>query len=234
MANVLGIVPARGGSKAIADKNIADVCGRPLIAYTLEAARAAVGITRTIVTTDAPAIADIAGQYGADVPFMRPAELAMDDTPTLPVLIHALDWLAEHESYEPDVLVLLQPTSPLRTAADIDAAVGLLDHEADAVVSVSPAATHPALVRRVTDDGHLLPYAEGIELPTRRQDAPPAYAINGAIYVIRPDVLRSRLTWYTENTLAYVMPAERAMDVDESFDLELLRALLAARKREAS
>ncbi len=231
MADVLAIVPARGGSRGIVDKNLAEVAGVPLIAHTIGAAQRAASVSRLIVSTDSPAIAAVARAHGVQVPFVRPAELADDRTPTIPVLIHALDWLAEAEGYTPDLLVLLQPTSPLRTADDIDAAVALIAREADAVVSVCPARTHPALTRRVSDDGRLQPYLEAVAPPDRRQDAPRAYEINGAIYVIRPDVLRARQTWYTDHTLAYVMPVERSLDIDEPFDLELLRALLAYREK---
>ena len=234
MSNVLAIVPARGGSKGIVDKNIADLGGRPLIAWTLAAAAASTQITRTIVSTDSPAIADAAGAHGADVPFMRPEALAADDTPMIPVLIHALNWLAEHEAYEPDVLVLLQPTSPLRTAEDIDGAMELMrSRDADAVVGVCPARTHPALTRKLDAAGRLSPFVEGLVLPDCRQGAQEAYEINGAIYAIKPHVLRERNTWYSDCTLGYVMPLERSGDVDEPVDLEMVRTLLGAHAAEA-
>lgn len=227
MSEVLAIVPARSGSKAIAGKNLALLAGQPLIAWTLNAAAASQRINRTIVSTDSSTIADTARRLGGDVPFLRPAHLAADDTPMIPVLIHALDWLAEHESYKPDVLLLLQPTSPLRTSADIDGALEKLETEnADAVVGVSAARTHPALARRIDERGRLVRFVDGLALPDRRQDAPAAYEINGAIYAVRVEVLRRRRSWYNDRTLGYVMPAERSVDIDEPMDLLLAEAMI--------
>jgi CMP-N-acetylneuraminic acid synthetase len=228
MAKILALVPARAGSRGIPHKNLAEICGRPLIAYTLEAAAASACLDRTIVSTDSPEIALAARRLGAEAPFLRPRELATDHTPTLPVLRHALDWLDEHQAYRPDVLVLLQPTSPLRAARDIDQAVALLfERDADSVVSVSEARTHPALTRIIRDDGTLAPYRSDLHPPGRRQDDATVYQLNGAIYAMRPDLLARRGTWYTDRTLAYVMPWSRALDVDEPFDLDILTALLS-------
>jgi CMP-N,N'-diacetyllegionaminic acid synthase len=232
MSDVLAIVPARAGSKGIVDKNLTDLCGRPLIGYTIDAARAASCITRTIVSTDSPAIAEVARGCGAEVPFMRPAELAGDATPMMPVVLHAIDWLATHDGFAPDVIALLQPTSPLRTAADIDAAVGMLldDDGADAVVSVIEARTHPALTRIVDGNGRLQPFLPGVPVPVRRQGVEGVYELNGAIYAARTGVLRTKQTWHTDRTLAYVMPADRSVDVDEPLDMTTAAALLAARE----
>jgi len=122
---ILGVIPARAGSKSIPDKSIATVGGRPLIAWTIEVARSGGLLTRVVVTTDSPRIAEVAKQYGAEAPFLRPSELAQDETPGIGPVIHAVRWFDEHEGFRPDYAIVLQPTSPLRTAQDIEAAVGL-------------------------------------------------------------------------------------------------------------
>jgi CMP-N,N'-diacetyllegionaminic acid synthase len=225
---ILAVITARGGSKGLPGKNTKALVGRPLINYSIAAARAASGIDRIIVSTDATDIADIARLAGAEVPFMRPAELATDETPTIPVLTHVLEWLAEHESYAPDYLLLLQPTSPLRTAADIEAAITIAtDKNADGVVSVSEPSTHPFLTKRLADDGHLVEAFPQDPPITRRQDLPTFYALNGAIYLIRADVLLKKHTFYTEKTFPYIMPIERSWDIDTENDFLHCERLLA-------
>ena len=146
MMHVFGIIGARGGSKALPKKNIAPLGGKPLIAWTIEAAVRSRTITRTVVPTDDAEIAKAAERYGAEVPFRRPEELAEDATPGPAVVLHVVRWLDQHEGYRPDLVVYLQPTSPLRVPEDIDAAVALLvEREADAVVGVCPVQRHPYL-----------------------------------------------------------------------------------------
>src|SRR5260370_5875896 len=155
----LALIPARSGSKGIPYKNIASVGGRPLIAWTIAAARAATRVNRIVVSTDDPDIAQVSEALGAEVPFLRPAEMAQDDTPGTVPLLHALGWLEEHEAYRPELVMLLQPTSPLRSSVDIEAAVELLrDRNADAVVSVTPVSHHPQWMKRVEDGDRLKEY----------------------------------------------------------------------------
>lgn len=222
---ILGVIPARGGSKGIPKKNITSVGGKPLIAWRIESARAA-QISRVIVSTDDPAIAEVARAYGADVPFMRPAALAADDTPGTAPILHAVEWLGNHEGYQPDYVVTLQPTSPLCSTADLDAALELaLSRGAEAVISVTPAVDHPYWMKRIGEQGELADFAPGQSV-TRRQDLPPVYTLNGAIYITRADVLRERKSLYGAQTLAYVMPPERSLDIDTLFDLRLVDLLL--------
>jgi N-acylneuraminate cytidylyltransferase/CMP-N,N'-diacetyllegionaminic acid synthase len=227
---VLAIIPARGGSKSVPLKNIALVAGKPLIAFTLEAALTARCIERTIVTTDSPEIAEVARRYGAEVPFLRPSELAQDDTPGLVPILHAARWLQAQEGHVPEYIMCLQPTSPLRTRVDIEAAVSLAaEREAEAVISVAPVHQHPYWMQRIDPAGRLQPYdPQGAET-VRRQALPPVYALNGAIYLARLETLLARGTWYTEETYAYVMPAERSLDVDTAWDLRLAEAILRER-----
>lgn len=192
-AEVLAIIPARGGSKGIPRKNIRNFAGHPLIAFSIEAGLLAKTVTRVIVSTDDEEIAAVARQYGAETPFLRPAEFAQDRTLDLPVFKHALDWLAEHENYHPDVVVQLRPTSPIRPPALVDEAVCLLlDHpEADSVRGVVPAGQNPHKMWRIdpeTGQMHGLLQVEGIDEPYNapRQVLPPVYWQTGHIDAIRP------------------------------------------------
>ena len=234
----LALIPARGGSKGIPHKNLAPGGGRPLIAWTVAAARAAGPVDRVVVSTDDAVIAAVGRELGAEIPFLRPAELAQDDTPGIAPPLHALRWLEKHEGYRPALLLLLQPTSPLRTAEDIRAAVELLQaRDADAVVSVTPVRKHPHWMKRLGAEGRLIDapaLAHGLEaVPqrggTRRQDLPPLYAPNGAVYLARRDVLLDHGGWYTERTYAYVMPEERSLDIDTPWDLHLADLVLGGR-----
>jgi CMP-N,N'-diacetyllegionaminic acid synthase len=224
---MLGLITARGGSQGIPRKNIQPVGGKPLIAWTALAARSAKALTRTILSTDSPEIAEVGRQYGVEVPFMRPAEFAGPESAHVPVVVHALDWLEQHEGYRPEYVVLLQPTSPLRTASDINAATALaLTRRAPAVVSVTTAASHPFLTYRIDAEDRLMPFFQSEIAYKRRQDLPPASALNGAIYVIHRDVLLRHRTFLPEGTLAYEMPPERSLDVDSLWDLHLADLLL--------
>jgi CMP-N-acetylneuraminic acid synthetase len=227
MPTIVALVTARGGSKGIPGKNIALVAGKPLIAWSIEAAYNSRHVSRTIVSSDDDAILRASRVAGAETPFVRPAELAGDTSTHLSVVLHALDWLAS-DGCRPDWLVLLQPTSPLRSAADIDAAIELaIAKNADAVVSVTETHSHPWLTKQLADDGRLVDFAVGPKPAyLRRQDLPAAYALNGAVYVIRPDVLREAKTFLPANTYPYVMPTERSLDVDTPWDLQLVRLVM--------
>ena len=228
--NILGVIPARGGSKVIPGKNLAAVAGRPLLAWTADAARASRTLTRTVLSTDDEAIAGAGRSMGLDVPFLRPAELARDDTPILPVLRHLLDALALAEGYRADSIVLLQPTSPLRRAEHIDAAVDLLlATGADSVVSVVPVPHQFSPVSVLRDvGGRLVPYLDG---PTvmRRQDKPVLYARNGpAVLAVRRHTIE-RGSLYGGDSRPLVMSPDDSIDIDSPSDLELADWLLRKR-----
>lgn len=225
--NVLGLVLARGGSKGIPRKNIAPVAGKPMMAWTIEAALASGVFSRLIVSTDCPDIAAVAREFGAEVPFMRPAELAQDHTPGLDVTLHLLDWLRENGG-EPDYVYILQPTSPLRTAEDIRGAVEFaIARNADAVIGVTEASPHPWLARTMAADG-TLDYLIHVEpKPTSRHEYPAAWLINGAAYVTRTESLRRTRTFQPPGTLGYVMPIERSLDIDTPWELHLANLIMS-------
>jgi CMP-N,N'-diacetyllegionaminic acid synthase len=227
----LGIIPARSGSKSIPRKNIVVLAGKPLIAHTIQAALDAKHTDRVIVSTDSQEIADVARLFGAEVPFLRPPELAQDDTPGIEPILHAVRWLSDNDDYHPDYVMVLQPTSPLRTAEDIKAAVQLAQKQhADSVVSVCPVRQHPYWMKRITDDGRLVDFLSLDRTYAARQDLPPVYALNGAIYLIRREILLERQTFYTEHTYAYVMPLERSVDIDTEIDFKLAELLMRERE----
>jgi CMP-N,N'-diacetyllegionaminic acid synthase len=223
---VLGIVPARGGSKGVPHKNLRVLGGQSLLARTAAAVRASRSLTRTVLSTDDPEIAAAGHALGLDVPFMRPEELAADDTPMLPVLRHAVETLAR-EGFQADILVLLQPTSPFRRAEHIDAAVDLLAASgADSVVSVVevPHQFSPVSVLTVTD-GRVTPYAPG-PLVTRRQDKPRVYARNGpAVLAVRVSVIE-RGTLYGDDCRPLIMTPADSVDIDDPHDFEYAEFLL--------
>lgn len=228
---VLGLVTARGGSKGIPRKNIVEVAGKPLVAWTLEAALAS-SLDRVVVSTDDGEIADVARRWGGEVPFRRPAELARDDSPHLPVVRHAVEWLEEHEGYRPDVVALLQPTSPLREPRDIDGAIRLMEEKgADSVVAVAESPVHPYQMYGLTEEGRLEGIGPRPEGYVRRQEVPPVYVVNGAIYLMRRALLETADTFVTESAHGYLMPRSRSLDVDDPWELRLADLLLRERER---
>jgi CMP-N-acetylneuraminic acid synthetase len=237
--NVLGLIPARGGSKGIPGKNIIPLRGKPLLAWTGEAARASRSLTRVVLSTDDPEIARVGRECGVEVPFLRPPELARDDTPSLDVAVHALQWLATHESWSADVLVLLQPTSPLRRAEHIDGALAELERSgADTVVSVVEVPHHfsPYKVLRL-ESGRLVDFwTEPTDFDRhRRQNLPRLYARNGpAVLATRVAVLTSRRSFYGPHVAPYLMDEESSFDIDRPADLALVAAFLRGRSPSAS
>jgi CMP-N-acetylneuraminic acid synthetase len=227
--HILGVVPARGGSKSVPRKNIALVNGKPLLAYTIQAARRSQRITHFVVSSEDPEIIAVAKRYGAPVPFVRPAELAADETPTLPVVQHAVREMERLEGTTFDYVVLLQPTTPLRLHEDIDAAVDkLIATGADSVISVCDVgAYHPARMRQIVDDCLVeLPIREPKEM-LRRQDLPPVYIRNGAVYAVKREVVMEHNSMVGQISRPYIMPAERSVNVDSKMDLLLAEILLS-------
>lgn len=234
---VLGIITARGGSKGIPGKNLKLLAGKPLLAYTIETARASRALDRVILSTEDEAIAAAARDLGCDVPFMRPTDLAQDDTPHLPVIQHATRWMQERAGYTPDAVMILQPTSPLRTADDIAAAVHLLEtSDADSVLSVNevPVHAHPMRTLRLDAQGDAVLFVSGEPVRkriNRRQDLPPAWVMNGCIYACRTRVLfDAQPSLYGNRVAAYRMPADRSLSIDDLEDWHAAERALASRR----
>lgn len=225
---VLVAVPARGGSKGVPRKNLRLLGGVPLIGWTIKAALNSWYQPRVVVTTDDPEIAAVSRRLGAEVPFLRPSELAADTTPTLPVVAHLLRTLAQTEGYVPDLLVLLQPTSPLRTAASIDAGIQLLlESGADSVLGVCENEHPPQWFKTIGPDGYLTDFMESASPCLRRQDCPTVYRINGALYVTRPALILEEGRLLGERTLPLVMSHAESIDIDTELDFIVAEALLS-------
>jgi len=218
---ILGVITARGGSKGIPGKNIKSLCGKPLIVYTLEAAQGSKYLTQTIISTDNQDIADVAKKYGGNVPFLRPEELATDGSSSMSVIQHLLQKLKEsRETY--DFLMILQPTSPLRTSKDIDECIKLIvDTNADSVMSMVQITDFSAKKNKKIKEGVILPFfeAEGPQ-SGRRQDENPAYIRNCAIYLTKTQLIENG-DLFGKISRAYVMPQERSIDINNPVDFEL-------------
>lgn len=224
---ILALITARGGSKGIPHKNIVNLGGKPLIAWTIDAVKQCRSVDRVVVSTDDAEIADICRLFGAEVPFMRPEELAQDGSAHIPVIQHALRWIEKTEGVLSDYVLLLQPTSPFRSAEDIDRCCDLaLETDADAVVSVREANDHPYLQRSLDLNGELQPIMTVPSGYLRRQDMPPFYVINGAMYLCRTSLVLEQSLLVPPNAKALIMPAERSLDIDTPADLEYARFLL--------
>lgn len=223
---ILCVIPARGGSKTIPRKNLQTFAGKPLIAWTIEAAKQSPSIQRTIVSTEDDEIAKVARELGCEVPFKRPSELAKDDTPGIAPVLHAVN---EIKGF--DYVLLLQPTSPLRTVSDIEGIVHLcMSRTAHSAVSVCQVTQHPYWMYECNPDSSLRPVIPSNNFVTRRQDLPPVYELNGALYLSKISWLRSNKSFIGEGTLGFEMPAERSVDIDTRSDWEaaeknLLQAL---------
>jgi CMP-N-acetylneuraminic acid synthetase len=221
-ASVLALIPARAGSKGVPGKNTRALAGKPLLHYSCRCALESDQVTRTIVSTDCEQIAATARSGGAETPFLRPPELARDDSPTHDVIVHTLQWLECHEGAIPDVVVLLQPTAPLRHSSDVDAALErLLASDADSVVSVCPVEAHFHPEWQFTVQGDTLQTYSGIpvgNIPPRRQLLEPTYVRNGAIYAFRTDSFFAKKSIYGDRCLAFEMPRDRSVNIDTLSD----------------
>lgn len=229
--DILAIIPARGGSKGVPQKNLRPVGGKPLIVWTCEAARRVSALSRIVVSTDDPLLAGIAKEAGVEVPFLRPQALATDTASAVDVVFHCLEWFREKESWKPTAVLLLQPTSPLRTFQDIQAAIHLFyAKKAQAVVSVTPT-SHPAeWLKKIDEEGRLSPRFDSSSSPERRQLAPATFELNGAIYLIETKTLFAEKTFCPSGSYAYVMPRERSLDIDTPWDLSLADTILCEHK----
>ncbi len=233
---VYGIITARGGSKSVPKKNIKEICGKPLIAWTIESALRAKNMDRLICSTDSEEIAEVARAYGAETPFIRPAEFAQDLTPDLPVFVHALEWLKEHEGVSPEAVVHLRPTGPLRTTADVEQAIDLLlaHPEADSVRCVAEAPLHPVKTYKLDGD-RLLPFVpdevvgmvEAYNQP--RQKLPKAYASLAYLSTIWSRTILDGKSICGKHIIGMIVPEINCVDINGALDFEFARVALAQR-----
>ncbi|WP_027717718.1 cytidylyltransferase domain-containing protein [Desulfovirgula thermocuniculi] len=227
--SVLGFIPARASSKGVPGKNLRPLAGKPLILHTIETARQSGVFDCLLVSTDGEEIARVAREAGAEVPFLRPAELATDTARGIDVLHHAMEWL-EERGQKYDCVMVLQPTSPLRTVGDILAALELLvRRDAGAVVSICEVEHHPWWCNELPPDGCMENFLRP-GIPANRQELPKYYRLNGAIYLARWDYIRHRDSWFGPRTYAYIMPQERSVDIDGELDFLLAEAILSLGK----
>jgi CMP-N,N'-diacetyllegionaminic acid synthase len=234
MRRYLGLIPARGGSKSIPLKNIAPCAGRPLLAWTCEAALRSVRLSRVVLSTDDERIAEVGRACGVEVPFLRPRVLAEDATPSIDVIIHAVEALgAEGDRF--DAVVLLQPTSPLRTAAHIDGAIEVFERkEAEIVVSVVevPHRFHPYSLM-AERDGRLESFLDARQTVTRRQELPPLWARNGPAVLVLQSALLGGRDLYAGKTVGYPMSMQDSIDIDSLQDLAEAEAALSSKQSRA-
>lgn len=224
---MLAIIPARGGSKGVPRKNIKDLAGKPLIYYTIKTAKESNHIDRIIVSTDDEEIADIALKYGAEVPFLRPEELATDKAKAIDNYIYTINKLNEMNSDVIEEFIVLQPTSPLRTTSDIDNAIKIFyENKADTVISVVKAEHPPIWYKKINDKGVLADYFPFADNSLNRQEAEETYLPNGAIYIFNYEALIKNYRYYNSQTYPYVMKRENSIDVDTILDFKLAELLL--------
>ncbi len=225
--SVLAVICARGSSKGLRRKNVLEVGGKPMLAWSIEAAKASRYLDRCVLSSDDPEIIATAEELGCEAPFVRPPELATDGARIEEALIHALDAVGGNYDY----LVLLQATSPLRIGEDIDATLErCVETGAPVCVAVTEPGKSPYWMFKLDEAERLVPLFSGTaRAGRRRQDLPAAYAVTGAVYVAEAPWFRAHRTFFAPETVAYVMPAERSLDVDSAWDLEMVRALLAWR-----
>jgi CMP-N,N'-diacetyllegionaminic acid synthase len=219
---VLALITARGGSKGLPRKNVLPVAGRPLIAWTISAALESSFVDRVVLSSDDDEIIDIAKSLGCEIPFRRPKELSTDQASSIDVVLHAISMIHGYR-----YLVLLQPTSPMRSAEDIDMAMKLmLECGANSCASVCRVEESPYWMYRVNTEGRLQSLLPTDTSVSRRQDLPEIYVLNGAIYIASIDQLLKQKNFVNNDTLAYVMPKERSIDIDDASDFEAFRKLI--------
>lgn len=230
--NILGLIPARGGSKQVPQKNIRMLQGKPLIAYTLEAVQSVQTLFyRTIVSTDNEEIAQVARQFGGDVPFLRPSELAQDKSPTVPLVQHAILEIESSDQIKLDWVMLLQPTTPFRRSEHIYQAIQLAQsHQCDSVISLKQVfSEHPILMKKIEND-RVLPYCIEEQEGTRRQDYnPPAYMRNGAIYLTKRDTVLHDNSLWGKSICPLIMDEESSINIDSMLDFAIAEVIMRNR-----
>jgi CMP-N,N'-diacetyllegionaminic acid synthase len=222
---ILALIPARAGSKGLPGKNIKALNGMPLIAYTIREALKVSELSNVVVSTDSEGIANIAREFGAQVPFLRPQSLATDNASGIDVVFHTISHFENNNIFF-DYVLLLQPTSPLRDAGDIRNAINLLKSQnCDSIIGVCESHVHPYLLRVIGSNGLLQDYASNSNKHLRRQDLEKVYQVNGAIYLTSVEVLKRKDSFYGDIVLPYIMSQDKSVDIDNEIDFELAELL---------
>ena len=221
----LAIIPARGGSKGIPHKNIMDLCGKPLISYSIEAAKRSKYIDYVLVSTDDVGIKEVSMKYGANVPFLRPDKISSDEAKSIDVVLHGIEFL-KNQGEKFDYVVLLQPTSPLRTYEDIDSAIELiLEKKESSLVSLCQVDENPILMRTI-EENNLKPILQFNGDNLRRQDLPTYYIFNGALYINTVEMLLKENAFVNEKSIPYIMEKNKSVDIDTIIDAKLAEYIL--------
>lgn len=231
--DMIALIPARGGSKGLPGKNIKNLCGKPLIAHTIGAALNASGIDRVVVTTDSEEIAEIAKQYGAEVPFLRPEELAGDTSSAVDVYLHAVDFLQKESGQEIQKFMVLLPTAPLRGSENIEQALKeFYEKKAETLISMKEAETPISWYYGMNEEGRVKNLGfDGQNAVKNRQVNNVYYIPNGAIYILDTRLLREKRTYYSDNTVAYLMSQEESVDIDCALDFKIAELLLSQKEK---
>lgn len=225
---MIALIPARGGSKGLPRKNVKELCGKPLIAYTIEAALSSKYISDVYITTDDLEIAEVSRRFGAKVPFLRPEELASDHAKAIDAYIYTIDRLIDEFQIEVTDFVVLLPTSPLRDSNEINEAVELFyDKKAETVISVVASEHPPTWYKTVSSDGRLHDYFTGTDNSLNRQEADKTYLPNGAIYIFDYKALKNNYAYYNANTYAYIMDKHKSVDIDTLMDFRIAELILS-------
>ncbi len=232
---IIAVIPARAGSKRLPGKNIKKLGPWPLLAWSIKIALASKAFDRVIVSTEDASIADVARDHGAEIPRMRSTHLATDEASAEDVLVEVLDWVQQDGASFPDGVMLLQPTSPFRGSDSILKSIALFKEYGESVVSVSPTKIHPFWCKTVSPDGELLPFIEDAPHIRRTQDLPPAYQVNGLIYLVKPETLINGKTLYSEHTRALIVDnLFETVDIDTPLDWIIAESILKNHKTHIS
>jgi CMP-N,N'-diacetyllegionaminic acid synthase len=235
-SEILAIITARGGSKGVPKKNIRPLNGKPLIAYSIEAAKRSRYIDRVVISTDSEEIADIAVLHGAEILFLRPAQYSTDESPVWEAIVHALQWIEEHERKTYSTFCLLQPTSPFRKSQHIDCAFDKFFSvkTADSLISICESSKSPFWSQIISSDGLLHPLIESKEQYNRRQDLPKTYDINGAIYISKTEFYRRMKSFLKGKTTFFVMERDSSLDIDTELDFIVADAICLQKSKNES
>lgn len=229
----LAIIPARGGSKGLPKKNIKELCGKPLIAWSIEAGLKSKYLDEVMVTTDSEEIANLSKEFGASVPFLRPENLASDTATTFDAVKHTIDYYKNNLNKEFDFIVLLEPTSPLREDNDIDNMIkNLVDNQNkfDSISSIGAVNEHPSIMKKKTTDGRIIPFCKELEMTTRRQDNEVAYFPYGVAYISKTSSLLEEKTFYTSKNTFYEIKRYQCYEIDDIYDFLAIENILKYKK----